>query len=261
MLVLNFFILLFKKSFSFSFVQQHQSRPLVLNVSQSGRQTTEKIDFRNETSRMKAEVHSSQSLMLAAGKIPLDPRELTNVNTTRVIGGSYATVKNDADGNDGKYEVHHFIPIGSCMDAFPQLEPSYNRIRNDLPAIRMCKDDHRKLHNTGSGEKAKLYRSYSSFFLQSGCLVTLISSEITLFNAQKLLPQYVVGIIQMLEHLFESQTINKKDFVEILKHLQIHLDCVEQQEKYRKGLDQLNVAAFFSSIRAKITLLAQYEQI
>lgn len=78
-----------------------------------------------------------------------------DISEKEVTGGSYADVKKNSNGET--HEVHH-IPADSASS----LD------RNDGPAIRMDKEDHRQTASCGNSREAREYRAVQKDLIEKG---------------------------------------------------------------------------------------------
>lgn len=103
------------------------------------------------------------------------------------IGGSYKEVFKEGQGE--KYEVHH-MPA----DNVNGLE------RNDGPAIRMDKEDHRETASCGNSIEAREYRAYQKELIDKGKFREALQMDIDDIR-NKFGNKYDDAISQMLEYV------------------------------------------------------------
>ncbi len=102
-------------------------------------------------------------------------------------GGSYRDVLKDSDGS--KHEVHH-IPADSVS----------NIERNDGPAIRMDKDDHRMTASCGNSIEAREYREMQKEHIANNDIRAAIKMDIDDIRS-KFGNKYDESIDQMLDYV------------------------------------------------------------
>lgn len=102
-------------------------------------------------------------------------------------GGSYGELHKPGEGD--KFEIHH-MPADSAS----HLE------RNDGPAIRMEKADHRETASCGNSREAREYRSMQKDLIEQGKFKEAMKMDIDDIQ-EKFGNKYDVGINQMLEYV------------------------------------------------------------
>lgn len=134
----------------------------------------------------------------------IKPQGDTNINATRSFwdktfeeksdivekpkeGGSYAEVKKYSDGET--HEVHH-MPADSASS----LE------RNDGPAIRMEKADHRQTANCGSSKEAREYQAAQKELIENGKFREALQMDIDDIRG-KFGSKYDTAISEMLSYV------------------------------------------------------------
>lgn len=112
-------------------------------------------------------------------------------------GGSYGEVFKEGEGD--KYEVHH-MPA----DSTTKLE------RNDGPAIKMEKADHRQTASCGSSREAKEYRAIQKELIDQGKFRDAIQMDIDDIH-EKFGDKYNDAISEMLEYVDRLEKEDKID--------------------------------------------------
>lgn len=102
-------------------------------------------------------------------------------------GGSYREVKENSDGDT--HEVHH-MPADSAST----LE------RNDGPAIKMEKEDHRQTASCGSSREAREYRAQQQELIEQGKFREALQMDIDDIH-EKFGDKYDDAISEMLEYV------------------------------------------------------------
>lgn len=102
-------------------------------------------------------------------------------------GGSYGELHKPGEGD--RFEIHH-MPADSAS----HLE------RNDGPAIRMEKADHRETASCGNSREARDYRSIQKGLIEQGKFKEAMQMDIDDIR-EKFGNKYDVGIKQMLEYV------------------------------------------------------------
>ncbi len=102
-------------------------------------------------------------------------------------GGSYGELLRPGEGD--RFEIHH-MPADSAS----HLE------RNDGPAIRMEKADHRETASCGNSREARDYRSIQKDLIEQGKFKEAMQMDIDDIR-EKFGNKYDVGIKQMLEYV------------------------------------------------------------
>ena len=119
-------------------------------------------------------------------KIDIEKNDIVN-DIAEKTGGSYRDVFRDSDGS--KHEVHH-IPADSVS----------NFERNDGPAIRMDKDDHRMTASCGNSNEAREYREIQKEYIANNDIRSAIQMDIDDIRS-KFDDKYDESIEQMLEYV------------------------------------------------------------
>lgn len=102
-------------------------------------------------------------------------------------GGSYGDVFKEGEGD--KYEVHH-MPA----DSINGLE------RNDGPAIKMEKEDHRETASCGNSSEAREYRTMQKKLVEEGKFREALQMDIDDIR-EKFGDKYDDAIAEMLEYV------------------------------------------------------------
>ena len=102
-------------------------------------------------------------------------------------GGSYADVKKTSDGST--HEVHH-MPADNAS----------NLERDDGPAIRMEKEDHRKTASCGNSREAREYREKQRKLIEEGKFREALQMDIDDIH-EKFGDKYDEEIAEMLEYV------------------------------------------------------------
>ena len=110
-------------------------------------------------------------------------------------GGSYKEVKKNSEGDT--HEVHH-MPADSASP----LE------RNDGPAIRMEKQDHRQTASCGSSREAREYRAQQQELIEQGKFRDALQMDIDDIH-EKMGDKYDNAIAEMLEYVDELEQEGK----------------------------------------------------
>lgn len=112
-------------------------------------------------------------------------------------GGSYRDVKKTSDGET--YEVHH-MPADSAS----HLE------RDDGPAIKMEKEDHRQTASCGSSREAREYREEQRKLIEQGKFREALQMDIDDIH-DKFGDKYDDAIAEMLEYVDQLEQEGKID--------------------------------------------------
>lgn len=110
-------------------------------------------------------------------------------------GGSYDDVKRTSDGET--YEVHH-MPADSAS----------NLERDDGPAIKMEKEDHRQTASCGSSREAKEYRERQKELIDKGKFREALQMDINDIR-EKFGDKYDDAIAEMLAYVDELEEKGK----------------------------------------------------
>lgn len=110
-------------------------------------------------------------------------------------GGRFGDVFKDGEGD--KYEVHH-MPA----DSTTELE------RNDGPAIRMDKEDHRQTASCGNSREAREYRAKQKELIESGKFRESLQMDIDDIH-EKFGDKYDDAIAEMLEYVSKLEEEGK----------------------------------------------------
>lgn len=110
-------------------------------------------------------------------------------------GGRYADVKKDSDGST--HEVHH-MPADNAS----------NLERDDGPAIRMEKEDHRKTASCGNSREAREYREKQRKLIEEGKFREALQMDIDDIH-EKFGDKYDEEIAEMLEYVDELEKEGK----------------------------------------------------
>ncbi|MEH7009218.1 hypothetical protein V7087_00105 [Neobacillus niacini] len=110
-------------------------------------------------------------------------------------GGSYREVFKEGEGE--KYEVHH-MPADSTTELS----------RDDGPAIKMEKEDHRKTASCGNSKEAREYREKQSELIKQGKFREAIQMDIDDIR-DKFGDKYDEAISEMLEYVDKLETEGK----------------------------------------------------
>ena len=127
-------------------------------------------------------------------------RDVTTENTQesdapKKKGGRYADVFNDGEGD--KYEVHH-MPADSAS----------NLERNDGPAIKMEKADHRQTASCGNSKEAREYRETQKKLIEEGKFREALQMDIDDIH-EKFGDKYDDAISEMLEYVDKLEAEGK----------------------------------------------------
>jgi hypothetical protein len=112
-------------------------------------------------------------------------------------GGSYGEVYKEGEGE--KYEVHH-MPADSTT----------NLERNDGPAIKMEKEDHRQTASCGSSRDAREYRAQQKELIDQGKFKEALQMDIDDIH-DKFGDKYDDAIEEMLDYVNKLETEGKID--------------------------------------------------
>lgn len=112
-------------------------------------------------------------------------------------GGSYRDVKKTSDGE--MYEVHH-MPA----DSISNLE------RDDGPAIKMEKEDHRQTASCGNSREAREYREKQKELIEQGKFREALQMDIDDLH-EKFGDKYDDAIAEMLEYVDQLEREGKKN--------------------------------------------------
>ena len=110
-------------------------------------------------------------------------------------GGSYRDVKVDGEGD--KYEVHH-MPADSAS----------NLERDDGPAIKMDKEDHRQTASCGMSQEAREYREKQRELIAEGKFKEALQMDIDDIH-EKFGDKYDDAIAEMLEYVDQLEAEEK----------------------------------------------------
>lgn len=147
-----------------------------------------------ESSRAKSRMSFTECKSYLAEK--LDPSNENNKDAEKASpekkGGSYKDVRNEGEGD--KYEVHH-MPADSASP----LE------RNDGPAIKMEKDDHRQTASCGMSREAREYRRAQEELIKQGKFREALQMDIDDIR-EKFGNKYDDAIKEMLEYVDQLES-------------------------------------------------------
>lgn len=133
-------------------------------------------------------LYSNEKSYLNDNNKSLESNKINDTNEEKEkIGGSYKEVFKEGQGE--KYEVHH-MPA----DNVNGLE------RNDGPAIRMDKEDHRETASCGNSIEAREYRAYQKELIDKGKFREALQMDIEDIRS-KFGNKYDNAISQMLEYV------------------------------------------------------------
>lgn len=124
-----------------------------------------------------------------------DEKKTAEVDEEIKEGGSYKEVKANSDGT--KEEVHH-MPADSAS----------NLERNDGPAIKMEKEDHRQTASCGSSIEAREYQAIQKEKIQNGDFRGAIQMDIDDIRS-KFGNKYDKAIEQMLKYVDKLEEAGK----------------------------------------------------
>lgn len=110
-------------------------------------------------------------------------------------GGSYGELYQEGEGD--KYEIHH-MPADSTS----------NLERNDGPAIRMEKADHRETASCGNSREAREYRAEQKSLIDQGKFREAMQMDIDDIH-EKFGDKYDAGIKQMCEYVDKLESEGK----------------------------------------------------
>ena len=126
----------------------------------------------------------------------IDTSEATSeADTPEKKGGSYGDVFKDGEGD--KYEVHH-MPADSAS----------NLERNDGPAIKMEKEDHRQTASCGSSAEAREYREQQKELIENGKFREALQMDIDDIH-EKFGDKYDDAIAEMMEYVDQLEQEGK----------------------------------------------------
>ena len=130
-------------------------------------------------------------------EISLDdnPKDSRDGELKEKKGGSYDDVKRTSDGET--YEVHH-MPADSAS----------NLERDDGPAIKMEKEDHRQTASCGSSREAKEYREKQKELIDKGKFREALQMDINDIR-EKFGDKYDDAIAEMLAYVDELEEEGK----------------------------------------------------
>lgn len=123
----------------------------------------------------------------------LENREEDNLEEKK--GGSYQDVKKTSDGET--HEVHH-MPADSAS----------NLERDDGPAIKMEKEDHRQTASCGSSREAREYREKQKELIEQGKFREALQMDIDDLH-DKFGDKYDDAIAEMLEYVDQLEKEGK----------------------------------------------------
>lgn len=110
-------------------------------------------------------------------------------------GGSYKDVKKDSDGETS--EVHH-MPADSAS----------NLDRNDGPAIKMDKEDHKETASCGNSKEAQEYRAKQRELIEQGKFREALQMDIDDIR-EKFADKYDDAIAELLEYVDQLEAEGK----------------------------------------------------
>jgi uncharacterized protein YjgD (DUF1641 family) len=117
-------------------------------------------------------------------------KDVSESDKTEVKGGSYKDVKKGSDGET--HEVHH-MPSDSSYDLLN---------RNDGPAIKMDKADHRRTASCGSSREAREYQNKQRELIEQGKFMEALKMDIEDI-LEKFGDKYNDEIKEMLDYVKE----------------------------------------------------------
>mgnify|MGYP000919872364 CR=1 FL=1 len=126
---------------------------------------------------------------------PVEYKETQESDAPERKGGRYANVFKDGEGDTT--EVHH-IPADSASP----LE------RNDGPAIKMDKEDHRKTASCGNSREAREYRAKQKELIEVGKLREAVQMDIDDIH-EKFGDKYDDAIAEMTEYIDQMEAEGK----------------------------------------------------
>lgn len=156
--------------------------------------------FSNEVSEnpRKSDVADSDDLESDVATEEADSRvESKEDDEPEKKGGSYGEVFKEGEGD--KYEVHH-MPA----DSTTELD------RNDGPAIKMEKEDHRQTASCGSSREAREYRAKQKELIDQGKFREALQMDIDDIH-EKFGDKYDDAIAEMLEYVDKLEAEGKID--------------------------------------------------
>ena len=126
----------------------------------------------------------------------IDTSEATSeAETPEKKGGSYGDVFKEGEGD--QYEVHH-MPADSAS----------NLERNDGPAIKMEKEDHRQTASCGSSAEAREYREQQKELIKNGKFREALQMDIDDIH-EKFGDKYDDAIAEMMEYVDQLEQEGK----------------------------------------------------
>lgn len=125
----------------------------------------------------------------------LESREVSNPEVSNRQGGRFGDIFKEGEGD--KIEVHH-MPADSVTE-LP---------RNDGPAIRMDKSDHRETASCGNSREAREYREYQKKLIDEGKFDEAVKMDIDDIR-EKFGGKYDDAINEMLNYIDELKEAGK----------------------------------------------------
>ena len=155
-------------------------------------------EMKKETKELPNEINSSKDMSNLPDEIGFDKtvKDLPNeVEKTSLKGGSYREIVKACEG--GTHEVHH-MPADSV---------SYVE-RNDGPAIKMEKADHRQTASCGNSREAREYRAKQKELIDQGKFREAIQMDIDDIH-EKFGNKYDGAIKEMLKYVDKLEAEGK----------------------------------------------------
>lgn len=166
------------------------SLPDKLNFSQKTDLLPDTYALRSEVKSLPGTLKLKKEEMDSEGKSTAPDKNMERVKEGDKVqknGGSYGEVFRDGEGE--KYEVHH-MPADSAS----------NLERNDGPAIRMEKEDHRQTASCGNSREAREYRAQQRELIEQGKFREALQMDIDDIH-DKFGNKYDDAIKEMLEYV------------------------------------------------------------
>lgn len=141
----------------------------------------------------KSEMTVGQAKEFVDGKV----KSVTEIHSAS--GGRFADLKNDIDPKTGtnKTEKHHIPP-----DSASKLD------RDDGPAIKMDKEDHRQTASCGNSKEAREYNAKQKDLIDQGKFREALQNDIDDIRS-KFGDKYEEGISQVMEYVDKLEAEGK----------------------------------------------------
>ncbi len=153
-------------------------------------------DATDQVDRVKNEIKDLPDEIVDSDGADLLPDEIIDSDDfSEKKGGSYKDIKKDSDGET--HEVHH-MPADSAS----HLE------RDDGPAIRMEKEDHRQTASCGNSREAREYRAKQKELIDQGKFREALQMDIDDIH-EKFGDKYDEAIAEMFEYVDKLEAEGK----------------------------------------------------